>query len=138
MTKLSRLLAVLSAFTLLIVAVPAEIAEARGGYANWLKHGDIYLVDGKFGAHKQKFRVQVKWRGNRFVIQTPIGTFPLKRRGAGVSFRVKFQNAWARINWRRSRATVVYKKQRGSAKLRKIGNMSKPVRRVKTNLSNRG
>ena len=104
----------------LVFAGAPETAEARGGYAAWLKHNDAYRVTGNFAGYKGSLQVQVKWRGNRFVISTPLGTFPLKRAGNGVTFRVKFENAWATVNWVQSRVVVVWKGQRGVASVRKI------------------
>ena len=42
-------------------------------------------------------QVHVRWRGNRFVVQTPMGTYPLKRAGSAVRFRVYFDKAWASV-----------------------------------------
>lgn len=98
----------------------SDSAHARGGYAAWLKHNDAYRVTGQFAGYNGSLQVQVKWRGNRFVISTPLGTFPLKRSGNGVTFRVNFENAWATITWVRNRAVVVWKGQRGAVAVRKI------------------
>lgn len=49
-------------------------AHARAGYAKWIKHGDIYKVDRNFGSVRHTFKVEVIWKGNGFVIDTPIGT----------------------------------------------------------------
>lgn len=95
-------------------------ATARAGYASWLKHGDVYEVDGTFGKIKQKFSVRVSWKGTGFVIYTPVGVYRLKRRGKSVTFKVYFQEAWAHVTWSRGRAYVSYKGQRGSAKVRKV------------------
>lgn len=95
-------------------------AMARAGYAKWLKHGDVYEVDGTFGNTKQKFSVRVAWKGTGFVINTPVGVYRLKRRGKSVTFKVYFQEAWAHVTWSRGRAYVSYKGQRGSAKVRKV------------------
>ncbi len=81
---------------LLIVCVTtmnADDAHARAGCAKWVKHGDIYKVDGKFGSFKQTFNVEVAWKGNSFVINTPLGAYRLKRRGRSVTFKVYFQKA---------------------------------------------
>ncbi len=94
--------------------------EARAGYASWLKHGDVYEVDGTFGKVKQKFSIRVSWKGTGFVVNTPIGVYRLKRRGKSVSFKVYFQEAWAHVTWSRGRAYVSYKGKRGSAKVRKL------------------
>ena len=109
-------------------------AEARAGYAKWVKHGDVYVVDGTFGSFKQKFNVEVAWKGNGFVINTPLGAYRLKRRGKGVSFKVYFQKAWAHVTWTKSRAYVNYKGLRGKASVRKIGSKAKPKR--KSNFNN--
>lgn len=100
----------------------ADRAYARGGYAKWIKHGDIYKVDGNFGSVRQTFKVEVTWKGNGFVINTPLGTYRLKRRGTSVKFNVYFQKAWAQVTWKRTRAVVIYKGQRGSASVVKLGN----------------
>ena len=97
-------------------------ARARAGYAKWVQHGDIYKVDGKFGSFNRSFNVEVAWKGNGFVINTPLGAYRLKRRGNSVTFKVYFQKAWAHVTWKRSSASVNYKGQRGSARLVKVGN----------------
>ncbi len=97
-------------------------AAARAGYAKWLRHGDIYKVDGKFGSFNQTFNVTVAWKGNGYVVNTPLGAYRLKRRGNGVAFKVYFQKAWAHVTWKRSKAFVSYKGQNGSAKVVKVGN----------------
>jgi len=102
------------------IAWPSQQAEARAGYAKWLKHGDYYSVSGSFAGYRGTLTVQVKWRGNRFVVSTPLGTFPLKRSGSGVKFRVNFQNAWAAITWIHTRATVIYKGQRATTAVKKL------------------
>ncbi len=108
----------------LVVAIAATLnvktAEARAGYASWLKHGTVYQVDGNFGPYKQTFSVRVAWKGNGFVINTPLGTHRLKRRGNSVAFKVYFDKAWANVTWMRSNAFVVYKGQRGTARVRKV------------------
>ena len=115
--------ALISSFVIaltLVFAAPGGEAEARGGYAAWLKHNNAYRVTGDFAGYKGSLQVQVKWRGNRFVVTTPLGTFPLKRAGAGVTFRVKFENAWATIHWVNTRVVVVWKGKRGVASVRQI------------------
>ncbi len=97
-------------------------ASARAGYAGWVKHGDIYLVDGKFGTVNHKFNVEVAWKGNGFIINTPLGNYRLKRKGRGVSFKVYFQKSWAQITWKKTTALVAYKGQRGKANVKKLGN----------------
>lgn len=96
-------------------------ADARGGYAAWLKHGDTYRVSGDFAGYKGALHVSVMWRGNRFVVHTPLGIFPLTRAGGAVTFRVKFEQAWASITWAYNRAYVIWKGQRGVASVVKIG-----------------
>lgn len=105
--------------------------RARAGYAKWVQHGDIYKVDGKFGSFNQSFNVSVAWKGNGFVVHTPLGAHRLKRRGSGVSFKVYFQKAWAHVTWKRSRAFVKYKGQGGSARVVKVGNKSARTSGVK-------
>ena len=106
----------------LAVAGPSDPVEARAGYASWLKHNNAYRVTGDFAGYNGSLQVQVKWRGNRFVVVTPLGTFPLKRNGNGVTFRLQFEKAWATVNWVNTRATVVWKGQRGVARVKKIPN----------------
>ena len=100
----------------------ADRAHARAGYAKWIKHGDIYKVDGNFESVRHTFKVEVIWKGNGFVIETPLGTYRLKRRGTSVKFNVYFQKTWAQVTWKRTRAVVNYKGQRGSASVVKLGN----------------
>ncbi|NNF79694.1 MAG: hypothetical protein HKN05_16855 [Rhizobiales bacterium] len=109
-------------------------AMARAGYAKWLKHGDVYEVDGTFGKIKQKFSVRVSWKGTGFVINTPVGVYRLKRRGKSVTFKVYFQEAWAHVTWSRGKAYVSYKGQRGSAKVRKLQKRAAPPK-AKTNFT---
>ena len=111
----------------------ASDAMARAGYAKWLKHGDVYVVDGTFGKFKQKFNVRVAWKGNGFVINTPVGVYRLKRRGKSVTFKVYFQEAWAHVTWSRSKAYVSYKGLRGSAIVRKVQKSAAP--KAKTNFT---
>ncbi len=115
-----RFFAILVAVFLISGVFGAGDAMARAGYAKWLKHGDVYEVDGTFGKVKQKFSVRVSWKGTGFVVNTPVGVYRLKRRGKSVTFKVYFQEAWAHVTWSRGRAYVSYKGQRGSAKVRKI------------------
>ncbi len=96
-------------------------AQARAGYAKWVKHGDVYQVDGTFGKFKQKFSVSVSWKGNGFVVNTPLGAYRLKRRGKSVTFKVYFRESWAHVTWSRTRAYVNYKGVRGQAVVRKVG-----------------
>ena len=96
-------------------------ALARGGYAKWLKHGDRYSVTGSFGQFNRTFSVHVAWKGNGFVIHTPLGVYRLKRRGKSVSFKAYIDKAWAHVTWSRTRAYVSYKGQRGSARVTKLG-----------------
>ncbi len=115
--------AILSGFMVVLAlafANPSDPAHARGGYAAWLKHNDAYRVTGDFAGYNGSLQVQVKWRGNRFVISTPLGTFPLQKAGNGVTFRVKFENAWAQVQWVQSQVVVVWKGKRGVASVRKI------------------
>ncbi len=105
-----------------VFAGPHGTAHARGGYASWLKHGDAYRVTGDFVGYKGSIVVQVKWRGNRFVVSTPIGTFPLKRAGSGVTFQVKFEKIEARVTWVKTRVHVVSKGRRGTAVVSKMDN----------------
>ncbi len=107
-------------FMALVFAGPTTSADARAGYAAWIKHNDAYRVTGDFAGYNGSLQVQVKWRGNRFVISTPLGTFPLRKSGNGVTFKLKFENAWATVNWVQTQATVVWKGQRGVAAVRKI------------------
>lgn len=116
----SALILTLVLMACVVFAEPTGTAHARGGYASWLKHGNAYRVTGNFAGYKGSLVVQVKWRGNRFVIITPIGTFPLKRAGAGVTFRVRFEKFVARVTWVKTRADVVWKGKRGTAVVRKI------------------
>ena len=60
MPKLFLFVLLLSAF---ILPPQNDGAHARAGYAKWLKHGDVYVVDGQFGDVNQKFNVQVAWKG---------------------------------------------------------------------------
>ena len=114
----------------LLLMWQSDPAQGRAGYAKWVKHGDAYRVSGSFSNYSGSFRVQVKWRGNRFVVQTPLGTFPLKRAGAGVTFRVRFENAWASVRWIRNRASVVYKGKRGSVVVKKLSGGSAVVKNL--------
>jgi hypothetical protein len=107
-------------FMALVFAGPSDPANARGGYAAWLKHGDAYRVTGNFAGYKGSLQVQVKWRGNRFVVSTPLGTFPLQRAGGGVTFQVRFENAVAKVTWFQSSVSVLWQGQRGVASVRKI------------------
>ena len=118
MRKFQYLFVLLVGFAL---SFGASEAQARAGYASWVKHGDVYLVDGTFGKHKQKFNVSVSWKGNGFVINTPLGAYRLKRRGKSVTFKVYFQEAWAHVTWSRNRAYVSYKGVKGRATVRKVG-----------------
>ncbi|MEM7427332.1 MAG: hypothetical protein AAF441_14655 [Pseudomonadota bacterium] len=114
----------------------AAEAQARAGYASWVKHGDIYVVDGKFGKFQQKFNVSVAWKGNGFIVNTPLGSYRLKRRGKSVTFKVYFQQAWAHVTWSRTRAYVNYKGVRGQAVVKKVGSRgSASKRKVKTNFN---
>ncbi len=106
---------------------------ARAGYAKWLRHGDIYKVDGKFGSFNQTFNVTVAWKGNGYVVNTPLGAYRLKRRGNGVAFKVYFQKAWAHVTWKRSKAFVSYKGQKGSANVIKVGNRAARTADTKRN-----
>ncbi len=112
----------LCAFLMVAIAgtLNPKAAEARAGYARWLKHGTVYRVEGNFGPYKQSFTVRVAWKGNGFVINTPLGTHRLKRRGNSVAFKVYFDKAWANVTWKRSSAFVLYKGQKGTARVRKI------------------
>ncbi len=114
--QLIRFFAVAIAATLIPTA-----AEARAGYASWLKHGTVYQVDGGFGPYKQTFTVRVAWKGNGFVINTPLGTHRLKKRGDSVAFKVYFDKAWANVTWKRSSAVVTYKGKKGTARVWRIG-----------------
>ncbi len=98
----------------------SDFAHARAGYAKWLKHGNAYRVDGSFGPYKHSFTARIAWKGNGFVIHTPLGTHRLKRQGDAVTFKAYFDKAWAFVTWRRTRAVVVYKGQKGSARVQKI------------------
>ena len=102
-----------------------DSAIARGGYAKWVKHGDRYTVSGNFGTFNRTFGVHVTWKGNGFVIHTPLGVYRLKRRGNSVSFKVYINKAWAHVTWSRTRAYVRYKGQRGSATVVKAGRGAK-------------
>lgn len=104
----------------LAVAAGSGTAEARGGYASWLKHGDAYRVTGEFAGYQGSFQAQVSWRGNRFVVSTPVGTYPLQRAGAAVTFRVLLDKDWATVTWAHTRVYIVWKGQRGSADVRRI------------------
>ena len=104
-----------------VAFVSPDSAEARGGYAKWLKHGDRYKVTGSFAAFNRTFSVRVAWKGSGFVIHTPLGVYRLKRRGNSVSFKAYIDKAWAHVTWSRTRATVRYKGQKGSAKVVKTG-----------------
>jgi len=106
---------------LILVAGLIVNAEARGGYAGWVRHGDVYRVKGRFGQYRQTFTVEVQWRRGRFVLLTPIGTFPLRRAGGSVVIRARLNNAWAHATWSRTRATLRYKGDRGYATVRRIG-----------------
>lgn len=110
----------LAALFCLLLASPVVPADARGGYPSWLKHGESYAVTGAIAGRAGTVRVHVRWRGNRFVVQTPIGTYPLKRAGAAVRFKVYFDKAWASVTWARTRATVVFKGERATASVRKL------------------
>ena len=110
----------LAALICLHPALPVATADARGGYAGWLKHGDSYAVTGTIAGRSGTVRVHIKWRGNRFVVQTPMGTYPLKRAGSAVRFRVYFDKAWASVTWAGSRATVVFRGERATARVRKL------------------
>ena len=114
------------------MAVQSNLAHARAGYAEWLKHGNIYRVEGNFGPYKQAFTVRTSWKGNGFVIHTPLGTHRLTRHGNAVTFKAYFDKAWAYVTWRRSRAFVVYKGQKGSARVQKIDPAQRkpPTRRI--------
>ncbi len=129
-----RILPTFLAVLLVFGLFGAGDAMARAGYAKWLKHGDVYEVDGKFGTFKQKFNVRVSWKGNGFVINTPVGVYRLKRHGKSVTFKVYFQEAWAHVTWSRSRAYVSYKGQRGSARVRKVQKRS-AAPKAKTNFT---
>ncbi len=129
-----RYLAILVAILLVSGVFTAGDAMARAGYAKWLKHGDVYEVDGTFGSIKQKFSVRVSWKGTGFVINTPVGVYRLKRRGKSVTFKVYFQEAWAHVTWSRGRAYVSYKGQRGAAKVRKL-QRRKAAPKAKTNFT---
>jgi hypothetical protein len=110
----------------------ADFAHARAGYAKWVKHGDIYKVDGRFGSIQHTFKVEVTWKGSGFVINTPLGAYRLKRSGSSVKFNIYFHKAWAQVTWKRTRAVVIYKGQRGSASVVKLGNKAvqkKPAKR---------
>lgn len=117
----------LYALSLLVIGFMAspEAAMARGGYAKWVKHGDRYSVTGSFASFKRTFGVHVAWKGNGFVIHTPLGVYRLKRRGNSVSFKVYIDKAWAHVTWSRTRAYVRYKGQRGSATVTKLGGGTK-------------
>ena len=121
----------------LVLSFGANEAHARAGYASWVKHGDVYLVDGTFGKHKQTFNVSVAWKGNGFVVNTPLGAYRLKRRGKSVTFKVYFQKAWAHVTWSRTRAYVSYKGIKGRASVKKVGSRgSSSKRKVKSNFNN--
>lgn len=111
-------------------------AYARAGYASWVKHGDVYVIDGNFGDINRTFNVKVVWKGNGFVINTPLGAYRLKRRGKTVTFKVYFQKAWAHVTWNRSRAYVSYKGLRGKASVRKVRNKAAPKRKSNFSSSN--
>lgn len=115
------------------VKASATKARARAGYAKWVQHGDIYKVDGKFGSFNRSFNVEVAWKGNGFVVNTPLGAYRLKRRGNSVTFKVYFQKAWAHVTWTRSSASVNYKGQSGSARLVKVGNRAARISEPKRN-----
>lgn len=100
----------------------AHITPGRAGYAKWLRHGDVYKVDGSFGSFKRSFNVRISWKGNGYVISTPLGAYRLKRRGSSVTFKVYIQKSWAYVTWKRSKAYVRYKNHTGSAKVVKVGN----------------
>ncbi len=104
-----------------IAVTNIDNAYARGGYAKWVKHGDRYSVGGSFGSFKRTFSVHVAWKGNGFVIHTPLGVYRLKRRGNSVTFKVYIEKAWAHVTWSRSRAYVSYKGHKGAARVVKIG-----------------
>ena len=135
MRKFQYLFVVLVGFAL---SFGAKEAEARAGYASWVKHGDVYQVNGTFGKHKQSFSVSVAWKGNGFVVNTPLGAYRLKRRGKSVTFEVYFQNSWAHVTWSHTRAYVNYKGVRGRATVRKVaggGKRSASKRKVKSNFN---
>ena len=129
----SRTAALAGFLAVFMLILPGTDAEARGGYAKWLKHGDVYRVTGTFGGEKRSFRISLRWRGNRFTVSTPLGTFKLKPKGNSVTFRVLFQEKWASVRWNRNRATVIYNRQKGTAVVRKLENRSK-TDIVKSNL----
>ena len=104
----------------IVTTLSINAAIARAGYASWVKHGTVYRVDGNFGPYTQAFTVRVAWKGNGFVINTPLGTHRLKRRGNSVAFKVYFDKAWANVTWRRTSAFVIYKGQKGRARVRRI------------------
>ena len=120
---------------LVVAGIESSTAHARAGYAKWLKHGDVYVVDGKFGDVQQNFRVRVAWKGNGFVVNTPLGAYRLKRRGKGVTFKVYFQEAWAHVTWNNTRAYVKYKGKRGAATVKKVASKAEPVRKQNFNTS---
>ncbi len=121
-----------------VATMNTDGAHARAGYAKWVKHGDIYQVNGEFGSFKRTFNVEVAWKGNSFVINTPLGAYRLKRRGSKVTFKVYIQKAWAHVTWARYRAFVNYKGQKGLARVVKIGNraalQAEPKRKQNFNL----
>lgn len=104
----------------LVFTGPGGEANARGAYAAWLKHNDAYRVTGDFAGYKGSLQVQVKWRGNRFVVNTPLGTFPLTPAGGGVTFRVRFDDHWASITWLHTRVYVAWKGHKGVAQVKRI------------------
>ncbi len=104
-----------------IAMIGPDNAHARAGYAKWVKHGDRYSVSGNFGSFQRTFGVHVTWKGNGFVIHTPLGVYRLKRRGNSVAFKVYIDKAWAHVTWSRTRAFVRYKGQKGAARVMKVG-----------------
>ncbi|MGI9373931.1 MAG: hypothetical protein ACR2OJ_15695 [Hyphomicrobiales bacterium] len=99
----------------------ATSALASSKYANWVRHGDTYVVNGVFGEDSQTFRVKIVKKGRRFVVRTPLGDYALAPKGRSVAFRIRIDKAWARITWRQNRATVRYKNKTGRARVRRQG-----------------
>ena len=119
--KMFKRLSFLIVLFALISGVVSTSANAGSKYANWVRHGDTYVVKGDFGGESQTFRVKIVKKGRRFVVRTPLGDYALAPKGKSVAFKVRIDKAWARITWSRNRATVRYKNKTGRERLTRAG-----------------